>query len=258
MDHSLNHPKPNSRGFRKVYWTTFLFIGLALIALPTTGLLPSIFLYNPSESAPQGWYRIEALEHLSRGDQVVSNLPQEAAEFASLRGYLPRGIPVIKTVAALEDDTVCETGGVLEIDDVPTVRVLAADKAGRPLPSPWRTCRRLLPDEVLLLSDRTQDSFDGRYFGAIQKTDIIGRAIWMSFAEQSAAEVSNGQIGGRSECKIKAHGANEGASPCLHIDFYGSIPDGIAPWSDLSPNKDNRFGWFHSGELACFPPDQLE
>jgi len=258
MDHNRIHFKRANRGFRKVYWTTLSVLGSALIVLPATGLLPSILLYNPSQSAPQGWYRIEVLEHVSRGDQVVSNLPHEAAEFASQRGYLPRGIPVIKTVAALEGDTVCDTGSILEINDVPTVRTLAADKAGRPLPSPWRTCRRLLPKEVLLLSDRTQDSFDGRYFGAVQKTDIIGRAVWMGSAVQARSEGMRGQLGGRTECKIKAHGANEGASPCLHIDFYGSIPEDIAPSSERMLNEDNRIEWLHSGELACFPPEQPE
>ncbi|WP_321489054.1 S26 family signal peptidase [uncultured Hyphomonas sp.] len=241
-----------------MYWTTLSFLGSALIALPATGLLPFILLYNPSESAPQGWYRIEALEHVSRGDQVVSNLPREAVEYASQRGYLPRGIPVIKTVAALEGDTVCDTGGVLAINDVPIVRMLATDKAGRPLPSPWRTCRRLLPDELLLLSDRTQDSFDGRYFGTVRTTDIIGRAVWMGSAVQTRSEGMRGQIGGRMECKIKAHGANEGFVPCLHIDFYGSIPEDIAPSSERMFNEDDRIGWFHSEELACFPPELLE
>ncbi|MEZ5987081.1 MAG: S26 family signal peptidase [Hyphomonas sp.] len=255
MDHNRVNSKRTNRRLRKVSWTSLSLLGLALIALPATGLLPSILLYNPSESAPQGWYRIEALEHVSHGDQVVSNLPQEAAEFASQRGYLPRGIPVIKTVAALEGDTVCDTGGVLEINDVPTVRILAADKAGRPLPSPWRTCRRLLPHEVLLLSDRTQDSFDGRYFGAVRKTDIIGQAVCMGSADQARSGGMRGQVGGRMECKIKAHGANEGPPPCLHIDFYGSIPEGIAPWSERLPNKHDRIGWLHSGDLACFPPE---
>ncbi|WP_158535370.1 S26 family signal peptidase [Hyphomonas pacifica] len=258
MAHNRIHSKRTNRRFRKVYWTTLSLLGSALIALPATGLLPSILLYNPSQSAPQGWYRMEPLEYLVRGDQVVSNLPQEAAEFASQRGYLPRGIPVIKTVAALEGDTVCETGGVLAINDVPSVRMLVADKAGRSLPSPWRTCRRLIPDEVLLLSDRTQDSFDGRYFGAVQKSDIIGRAIWMGSAVQARSEGMRRQLGGGTECKIKAHGANEGSSPCLHIDFYGSIPEDIAPPSERMLNEDDRIGWLHSGELACFPPDQPE
>jgi conjugative transfer signal peptidase TraF len=241
-----------------VYWTTLSFLGSALIALPATGLLPSILLYNPSQSAPQGWYRIEPLEHVVRGDQVVSNLPQEAAEFAAQRGYLPRGIPVIKTVAALEGDTGCDTGGVLGINDVPTVRLLAADKAGRPLPSPWRTCRRLLPDEFLLLSDRTQDSFDGRYFGAVQKADIIGRAVWMGSAVQARSEGMTGQLGGRTECKIKAHGANEGLHPCLHIDFYGSTDRYAALRSDENLNDGNRLAWFHARNMACFPPEQAK
>lgn len=258
MDHNRIHSKRTNRGFRKVYWTTLSVLGSALMALPATGLLPSILLYNPSQSAPLGWYRIEPLERVVRGDQVVSNLPQEAAEFAAQWGYLPRGIPVIKTVAALEGDTVCDTGSILEINDVPTVRMLAADKAGRPLPSPWRTCRRLLPDEVLLLSDRTQDSFDGRYFGAVQKTDIIGRAVWMGSADQARSEGMRGQSGGRTECKIKAHGANEGPSPCLHIDFYGSIPEDIVPSSERMLNDDYRIEWLRSGELACFLPEQPE
>jgi conjugative transfer signal peptidase TraF len=231
---------------------------VALIAVPGSGILPPILLYNPSQSAPLGWYRIEALEHISRGDQVVSNLPQEAAEFASQRGYLPRGIPVIKTVTALEGDTVCDTGNVLEINDVATVRMLAADKAGRLLPSPWRTCRRLLPDEVLLLSDRAQDSFDGRYFGAVQKSDIIGRAVWMGSAVQARSEGMRGQLEGRSECKIKAYGANEGLHPCLHIDFYSSIPQDTDLASDRIPNGDNRSAWFHTRGLVCFPADRPE
>ena len=246
------------RRFQTAIWSAFSAVGVALIAIPATGILPPILLYNPSESAPLGWYRIEAIDEISRDDLVVANLPTDASKLAAQRGYLPTGIPVIKTVAALDGDMVCEENGLLQINGLPTVQVLAADKAGRPLPSPWKTCRQLREDEVLLLSHRTPDSFDGRYFGVVQRTDIIGRADWMGFAGQPRSEVSKGQSGSRSECKIKAHGANEGASPCLHIDFYGSIPEYIAPSSDLFPNKDNRFGWFHSGELVCFPPEQPE
>jgi conjugative transfer signal peptidase TraF len=258
MDHNRVHSKRANRRFRKVYWTTLSVLGLVMIAIPPTGVLTPILLYNPSPSAPIGWYRVDTIENISQGDLVVANLPQGAGKLASERDYLLPGIPVIKTVAALDGDTVCDTGGVLEINDVPTVRILAADKAGRPLPSPWRTCRRLLPDEVLLLSNRTQDSFDGRYFGSVRKTDIIGRAVWMGSADQARSGGMRGQVGGRTECKIKAHGASEGSSPCLHIDFYGSTPEDIAPSSERILNEDDRIGWLHSGELACCPPEQLE
>jgi len=246
------------RGIRVTIWSAFSALGLALIAIPATGILPPLLLYNPSKSAPLGWYRIEAVSEISRADVVVANLPKQVSELAAQRGYLPLGIPVIKTVVALEGDTVCQIESVLEINGVPTVQVLSTDKTGRPLPSPWKTCRPLRADEVLLLSDRTPDSFDGRYFGAVQKTDIVGQAVWMGISEQQRSEVSKGQLEGRSECKIKAHGANEGSSPCLHIDFYGSIPEDIAPPSERMLNEDDRIGWLHSGELACFPPDQPE
>jgi len=233
-------------------------IGVALIGLPATGILPSILLYNPSESAPLGWYRVEPMEVISRGDLVVSNLPDAASTLAAKRGYLPPGIPVIKTVCALEGDTVCTAEGVLQINGKPIVRLLTADHLGRPLPSTWNTCRQLQSGDVLLLSDRTPDSFDGRYFGTVQRSDIIGRAVWMGDAQKQQTEAFSGEIGGRSECKIKAHGANEGSSPCLHIDFYGSIPEDIAPPTERTPNEHDRKEWLHSGERTCFPPEQPE
>ena len=62
----------------------------------------------------------------------------------------------------------------------------------------------------------------------------------------------------RTECKIKAHGANEWLWPCLHIDFYGSTGKPAALWSDGNLNEDNRLAWFHRGNLACFPLDEPE
>ena len=258
MGRDFVRQRRTKRRIRATIWSAFSVVGVALIAVPATGILPPIVLYNPSKSAPLGWYRIEAIDEISRGDLVVANLPRDATELAAQRGYLPAGIPVIKTVAALNGDRVCAENGLLQINGLPTVQVLAADRAGRPLPSPWKACRRLQEDEVLLLSNRRPDSFDGRYFGAVPKSNVQGRAVPLDRPVLIAKTGNQKQEEAGFECKIKAHGANEGASPCLHIDFYGSIPDGIAPWSDLSPNKDNRFGWFHSGELACFPPDQLE
>ena len=233
-------------------------IGVALIGLPATGILPSILLYNPSESAPLGWYRVEPMEVISRGDLVVSNLPDAASKLAIQRRYLASGIPVIKTVRALDGDTVCAVDGVLFMNGTPTVRLLSEDSMGRALPSPWKACRQLHAGEVLLLSERTPDSFDGRYFGAVREGDIIGRAVWMGDAGEQQTEALIGEIGGRTECKIKAHGANEGLVPCLHIDFYGSTPRNVALWYGQNPNDDNRLAGFHARNLLCFPPDEPE
>jgi len=256
VGHNPDRHKRAKRGIRATLWSAVSFMGLALIALPATGILPPILLYNPSESAPLGWYRIEAIEGISRGDLVVANLPKQAAELAVQRGYLPSGIPVIKTVRALEGDRVCQADGLLQINEMPAVRALPTDKAGRPLPSPWKTCQQLQADEVLLLSDRTPDSFDGRYFGTVLKTDILGKAIPLGGVGFAAEIGDQEQFEGDFECKIKAHGADEGLSPCLHIDFYSSMPQDTALGSDGIPNGDARSAWFHAPSLACFPPDR--
>ncbi|MEH6742787.1 S26 family signal peptidase [Hyphomonas sp.] len=242
--------------FRTAFWSGISVIGVALIGLPATGILPSILLYNPSESAPLGWYRVEPMEVISRGDLVVSNLPDAASKLAIKRRYLASGIPVIKTVRALDGDTVCAVDGVLFINGTPTVRLLSEDSMGRALPSPWTACRQLQAGEVLLLSDRTPDSFDGRYIGAVREGDIIGRAVWMGDAQKQHTEASIGKFGRRSECKIKARGAKEGLPPCLHIDFYGSMSQDTALRSDAIRNGDNRLAWFHAHNEARFPPDR--
>ncbi len=197
MGRDFVRQRRTKRGIRATIWSAFSVVGVALIAIPTTGILPPFLLFNPSQSAPLGWYRIEAIDEISRGDLVVANLLTDASELAAQRGYLPTGIPVIKTIAALDGDLVCEEAGLLQINGLSTVHVLPADRVGRSLPSPWKACRRLQEDEVLLLSNRTPDSFDGRYFGVVQRTDIIGRAVWMGFAGQPRSEVSKGQSGGR-------------------------------------------------------------
>ena len=243
---------------RAALWSGISVIGVALIGLPATGVLPPLLLYNPSESAPLGWYRVEPLKVISRGDLVVSNMPEAASRLAIQRSYLAPDIPVIKTVRALEGDTVCEVEGVLHINGRPTVRLLSEDSKARALPSPWKDCEQLQPGEVLLLSDRTPDSFDGRYFGPVRESDIIGRAVWTGDAQKQQKTAPIGEIEGGRECKIKAHGANEGLSPCLHIDFYGSTDRHAALWFDGDLNNDNRLAWFHALNLACFPPDEPE
>ena len=53
-----------------------------------------------------------------------------------------------------------------------TVRIHARDRTGVALPA-WRGCRRLAPDERLLLGD-TPASLDSRYFGPVRIAQIEG------------------------------------------------------------------------------------
>jgi len=58
-------------------------------------------LYNPSPSAPIGWYRLRPNVIANRDDLVAAYAPKNGAVIAVERGYLPQNIPLIKTVWAV-------------------------------------------------------------------------------------------------------------------------------------------------------------
>lgn len=131
---------------------------------------PAVALINESPSLPRGVYVRTTSAGIERGAVVSLRQP------ASVRAYLARqGMPaevrLIKRVAAVGGDTVCSNGRWL-IAPMRAVRVHARDSAGRALPT-WRGCRRLAPDERLLLGD-TPSSLDGRYFGPVSTAQIEG------------------------------------------------------------------------------------
>ena len=153
--------------------------GTALAALGVTyrllaGATPFL-VYNASASAPVGFYR-RADGAPARGDFVLARLPAPVAHFAARRRYLPRSVPLVKRVAAVAGDHVCEQSGVVRINGRGVTVALKRDGARRILTA-WDGCRTLAPDEVFLLMPRVRDSFDGRYFGPLPRTDIIERLV---------------------------------------------------------------------------------
>lgn len=136
-------------------------------------------IYNPSDSVPVGWYRIERSDSpprpLSVGDIVLTRLPADVATLAAQRGYLPSHVPLLKRVGAVAPQHVCIVDGQVRIDGVPVAAVLPADRMGRSLPF-WSQCRPLADGELFLLSAANPGSFDSRYFGPIQASAVIGTA----------------------------------------------------------------------------------
>jgi conjugative transfer signal peptidase TraF len=157
------------------------FVAVAALAsfavgIPSIAQHPPLLIYNGSASAPLGFYRLVSGDPITQGDFVLARLPKPAAQLAANRHYLPRSIPVVKRVAALDGDRVCASSGVVRINDRVVAHALPADRAGRPLPA-WQGCRALAPGEVFLLMPDAPASFDGRYFGPIPTTAIIGRLV---------------------------------------------------------------------------------
>ena len=150
---------------------TVMLIG-GLSVLPITPRL----IWNASGSTPIGLYAIERSPRLEVTDLVAVDAPEPLASFLAGRGYLPRGVPLLKRVAGLPGQRVCRAGAQVSVDGVPMGDALARDRLGRELPI-WQGCRRIAAGEICLKNWSVADSLDGRYFGPLPTGTIIGRAM---------------------------------------------------------------------------------
>ena len=133
-------------------------------------------VWNATASAPVGLYRVEPAWDLRRGDFVFARLPDAARQLAAARDYLPADVPLVKRVAAMTGDTVCREQARVTINGIAVATALRVDSQGRSLPH-WSGCETLGQWEVFLLIPEVQDSFDGRYFGPIATSAIIGKLV---------------------------------------------------------------------------------
>ena len=148
----------------------------ALILAPAwTGHGPR-FIWNASASVPIGLYRVDPPGRIAVTDLVVVVPPAPIADFLADRGYLARGVPLIKRVLALAGTTVCRRGTTIIAYDHAYANARERDSRGRDLPV-WRGCRTLREGEVFLMNWDAADSFDGRYFGPLPTSTVVARAI---------------------------------------------------------------------------------
>lgn len=148
-------------------------LGVAALVLPVaTG--SAQFVWNATASAPAGLYRIER-RRWHTGDRVAV-LPSDAlAVDLDVRGVLPRGKLLIKRVVAGAGDCVCRYNGTVFVNGAVMAQAKSNDSKGHPLPS-WLGCITLNERQVFLLGD-TAGSYDGRYFGATQASEIVGQVV---------------------------------------------------------------------------------
>ena len=157
---------------------------VSVAALCTASLVqivrPSMprLLYNPSPSAPIGWYRLRPDTYAHRGDLVAASAPKSGAALALKRDYLPPNIPLIKTVWAVSGEQVCHVDGQVLVQGRPALIVLRHDVLGRALPT-RSGCYELSKDEVFLISNYVQTSFDSRYFGPVKRENLLGRVEYL-------------------------------------------------------------------------------
>jgi len=149
---------------------------LSAAALPAAALAlasrsPSpLAVLNESPSVPKGLYVRSLDQDLRPGRLVTLEQPATARPYLAGLG-VPPDLRLLKRVAATGGETVCTSDGRLRAPRT-DVAVPDRDRRGVAL-TPWRGCRALAADEILLLGD-SPTSFDGRYFGPVQRTAIEG------------------------------------------------------------------------------------
>ena len=157
-------------GFAITTYFATLFVALTSVFHPVPKLL-----WNASASVPIGLYAVRRAPPLHVDELVVVQPPAPLAQVFAARRYLPLGVPLVKHVLALSCKTVCRTGRAITVDGTAMGDALERDRLGRALPN-WKGCRVLEPGEVFLMNRTPPDSLDGRYFGPLPLTTIVGRA----------------------------------------------------------------------------------
>ena len=136
-------------------------------------------VWNATASVPTGLYAIRGKASLHVGERVAVEPPPELRRLLAERHYLPTGVPLLKRIAAVRGQRVCRDALSITIDDQYVGAARPRDRQGRRLPS-WAGCRVLRTGEVFVMNPAAPDSFDGRYFGVLRLTHVIGRAtpVW--------------------------------------------------------------------------------
>ncbi len=138
--------------------------------------VPRPMIWNLSASVPLGLYVTTPVQRLRVGELVAVRTPEKLASLMASRRYLGLSVPMLKRVAALPGQLVCRQRLQVRINGRPVAVARLRDSRALLLPD-WRGCHRLADDEVFLLNATVKDSFDGRYFGALPRSTVIGRAI---------------------------------------------------------------------------------
>lgn len=142
------------------------------IALACAGGAAPLVLHNGSPSVPVGFY-VRSSGPPVRDAFVTVRASLVAPDYARARHFDDDSDHFIKRVAAGAGELVCAHGERVAVGAI-TLRRLSRDSANRVLPA-WSQCRRLRDGEVFLLGD-TDDSFDSRYFGPVNITELDG--VW--------------------------------------------------------------------------------
>jgi conjugative transfer signal peptidase TraF len=159
-----------------------VYVGVLLSVFMVWGLIYAAGIrVNTTPSIPLGVYQLSN-EPLIKGACVLF-CPPPAPVFvmAKARGYVGAGFcpggygHLMKRLVAAKNDrvTISAEGVAVNGQRLPLSKPIKLDGGGRPLPN-YTKLWVLGSTELLVMSDSNSGSFDGRYFGSIQRSQIEG------------------------------------------------------------------------------------
>jgi len=132
--------------------------------------------YQVSPSMPEGFYLLLPAHHLKRHDVVIFYPPEKIKRFLLQHHWVPDDGLLMKYIFAVPGDRVCKKNQAIFINDKRIASVYRFYAPNKLLPN-LKFCATLKNRQYLLMSTRSARSFDGRYFGPIEKKNIKSRAI---------------------------------------------------------------------------------
>jgi signal peptidase I len=196
----IQHDKQRERYYRRLrVLCPILFAGVFFVYSFTTHLIPSRSMLPTLRPGDQilterAWLAYPFGRMPSRGDVIVFDLPEipveEAAQTAAgyfgigrtnLGVFRTRGTVLIKRVVGLPGDTVHVRADGIYING----KLLTEDHRDRGTPANLAcggTCGTIKPftcgaDELYVLGDNSAESDDSRYWGALNRDDVIGKFV---------------------------------------------------------------------------------
>jgi type IV secretory pathway protease TraF len=151
--------------------------GLAFLAMkPLVNPVPLV-IWNASNSVHLGWYFVSKRQP-NVGEIAVIKPAEWVQIYAASRGYLPRDVWLLKPIYAVHPSIICRFGRYVFADGKHVATAKNADKMHRVLPL-WKGCKELTPTQYFVLGHH-RDSFDSRYFGPVDRSQVVGTAFPMA------------------------------------------------------------------------------
>jgi conjugative transfer signal peptidase TraF len=136
---------------------------------------------NTTKSIPVGLYWTSAAPVTKGAYVLICPPPGVIFQEAKRRGYIAAGFcpgnlgMMMKRILAAENDTVTVADDGVSVNGNHLALSLPrrTDNVGRALPQFRVDAYQLRKGEILVMSDVSSTSFDGRYFGAINQSQIV-------------------------------------------------------------------------------------